>query len=313
MCGPFQPLSETRDPEACLRKLKDIRTRRMSQPANSAYRMETSCARIPHELDKNFEYGYHRECYQRFTMNLHRLSPSVDPQPSTSKPKRRPSSDQVLFAPDCIFCNSEKRKKVKLKGTWTTEGLFAFEFDGWKTVLNRAEEDHDERLLRRIRGHDLFACEAKFHRSCRSKYTQNPQKWRSENEGNRTAQQELEKVHHDAFTLVRDMVDREILKGQAILKLTDLCEHYINHLKDTDYHNLDYRSSKLKLKLEKHYGVQIAFCSLGKYKTHLVYNRNIDVNTAIQHAYELGSRDIISDSATLLNQVIIHHTEYNCV
>ena len=111
VCGPFQPLSETRDPEACLRNLKDMRTRRMSQPANSAYRMETSCARIPHELDKNFEYGYHRECYQGFTMNLHRLSPSVDPQPSTSKPKRRSSSDQVLFAPTVYFATLRSAKK----------------------------------------------------------------------------------------------------------------------------------------------------------------------------------------------------------
>lgn len=47
-------------------------------------------------------------------------------------------------------------------------------------VIEQAEEK-DEKLLLRIRGKDLFACEckAKYHRSCKSKYIQRSEYWRS--------------------------------------------------------------------------------------------------------------------------------------
>lgn len=59
-----------------------------------------------------------------------------------------------------------------------------FDKDGGATVLDVAKKKQDEKLLTRIRGHDLFACEAKFHESCRMGYVQDPAKWRSKNEDN---------------------------------------------------------------------------------------------------------------------------------
>ena len=50
-----------------------------------------------------------------------------------------------------------------------------FEYDGGQTVLSIAEERTDERRLLRIRGHDLLVCEARYHSSCRKKYTAAPQ------------------------------------------------------------------------------------------------------------------------------------------
>ena len=47
-----------------------------------------------------------------------------------------------------------------MKGSWTTEGTVRFEYDGGVTVQRIAQEKHDEHLLTRIRGVDLFACEA---------------------------------------------------------------------------------------------------------------------------------------------------------
>ena len=76
-------LSDNHNPEGRLRKLNDVGVRRMAQPANFVLRMEQSCARLPHQLRP--EQGYHRECYQRFTMNLHRLHDVGDNQLSTSK------------------------------------------------------------------------------------------------------------------------------------------------------------------------------------------------------------------------------------
>ena len=117
-----------------LAKLKDVRDRRLAQPAGSVHRMTDTCKLIPETLGE--KHGFHRVCYQRFTMNLDRLkAPYVTEEPSSSRLSRRTSGDQVLFTPDCIFCNSEGRKKVKSQGTWTTEGKSVFDSDGWRSVV----------------------------------------------------------------------------------------------------------------------------------------------------------------------------------
>ena len=175
--GPIHLMNDAKDPEKKFQKLKEIKRRLLTQPLESPYRLEESCRSLPEVLRK--KDGYHRECYQRFTMNLCRLKePQVPSTEQTDRP-RRSSSDHSLFHPDCIFCRSESRKKIKVRGTWTTEGLSAFERDGWKHVLEVAEKQHDENLLRRIRGEDLFTREAKYHPSCRANYTQNPERWQS--------------------------------------------------------------------------------------------------------------------------------------
>ena len=91
-----------------------------------------------------------------------------------------------------------------------------YEFDGWKSVLKK----QDEKLLTRIRGHDLFACEAKFHNNCRINYMQIPAKWRSSDEATRQQQHELEKAHRTAFVLVCYIIEKEILNDQKVLKLS---------------------------------------------------------------------------------------------
>ena len=94
-------------------------------------------------------------------MNLNRLlkpsDPTTETTPTCSKQSRRKySGDKILFSPDCIFCNSTGRRKVMVKGSRTTEGLSLFEYGGWQTVLEVAESKADEKLLLRIRGHELL-------------------------------------------------------------------------------------------------------------------------------------------------------------
>jgi len=103
---------------------------------------------------------------KRFTMNLNGLMPVASTsQAATDVPQQRTSrsksGDNILFKPDCIFCGSENRKRVKVQGSWTTQRLSQFEYDGGKAVLEMAESKQDKALLTRIRGQDLFACEAK--------------------------------------------------------------------------------------------------------------------------------------------------------
>ena len=64
--------------------------------------------------------------------------------------------------------------KIEEKGIWTTEATAVFECQGWKTVLETAENKRDEKFLQRIRGFDLSACETRFHCSCRRQCQRNP-------------------------------------------------------------------------------------------------------------------------------------------
>ena len=195
---------------------------------------------------------------------------------------------------------------MKIKGAWTTEGMSTFEMDGWKTVSELAEKKQDEKLLTRIRGQDLFACEAKYHQSCRTKYLQDPTKWRSVNEKDRYRQEDMEKAHIKAFNDVCKVIDKEVLQDKTIVKLADLVQIYISSLQETNYPNANYRGEKLKLKLEKHekYYNKVSFCCLGTFKSYILYSNDIDMHRAMKYSYELGSRDMITEAATHLRQVI---------
>ena len=132
--GPLQLFINKKDGKKTLQKLKEVRSLRQCQPVGSKYRMHEACDRIP-ESCTDYD-GFHRECYQRFTMYLNRLeTPPEMPEPAcSSRSSRRSSndSDTVIFKPDCIFCNSEGCKKIKVKGNWTAEGTSQFEFGGGK-------------------------------------------------------------------------------------------------------------------------------------------------------------------------------------
>jgi hypothetical protein len=94
--------------------------------------MADVCVQIPSTFSEGL--GYHRNCYQKFTMNLSRLPA---PPPSIagssdfeSRHRRSLDPDKIIFRPDCIFCEKDGRKKVKVKASWTTEGTVRFEYDG---------------------------------------------------------------------------------------------------------------------------------------------------------------------------------------
>ena len=131
-CGQLQLFMNLKDRDKTLNKIKEVRSQRLCQPFGSIHRMQQVCDLIPETYTDSD--GYHRECYERFTMNLKRLEVPPDTPEATcsSRTSRRSSndSDTTIFKPSCIFCNSEGRKKIKVKGNWTSEGTSKFEFDG---------------------------------------------------------------------------------------------------------------------------------------------------------------------------------------
>ena len=308
--GPFTNLCNSNDPNERLNMLRSIRDRRLSQPPDSPFRMEEACNLIPEDISD--VHGYHRDCYQLFTKNLNRLSEtSFDAtKPSTSRPPRS-SLDKVIFKPDCIFCKKEGLKSIKVKSSWTTESTSMFDFGGWQNVVDVAERVGDEDLLLRIRGVDLFAAEARYHKSCRKKYVANqePDKWRSSKYDKVAKQRTMEEAHKKAFASICTFVDDEILGRCKVLRLSDLCEKYKDELKDTPFANPKYRAGKLKSKFEKHeaYKGKLSFCKVsakGKFESFLVYSTGMSLDKAIQSTHELHSVDAITDVALFLRRII---------
>ena len=249
-CDNFTLLAEER-----FQKIIKIRDLRLSQPTDSTHRMESVCRLIPTEIGEG--HGYHRDCYNHFTKNVERLK-STDSSKSKEifrKVQRKMSVDKVaLFAKDCIFCNKEGNISIRKAGVKTTEITQKFASDGWKTIVQCAESKNDEKLLLRIRGYDLFASEAHFHPKCRKKYVQDPQYWRSQDTEAKLHHEEKEAAHETAFLKVCEVVSKEVISNQTVIKLTGLVQLYVKELEGTDFSNPSYRSEKLKDKLESRYG-----------------------------------------------------------
>ena len=143
-----------------------------------------------------YNHGYHRACYSRFTGNLNRLTEIPENEPSTSQGihTRRQSTDKdkIIFKPDCLFCKKEGRKKVKVKGVWTSEETKLFDRGGGQCIVTIAEQKGDFELLRRIFGCDLFECEARYNPSCRRKYVVSQDRGKSRNDEDIKQQEVLE-------------------------------------------------------------------------------------------------------------------------
>ena len=178
-------------------------------------------------------------------------------------------------------------------------------------MLETAERKQDEPLLRRIWGFDLFACEAKFHPSYRRSYLRYPSRRRSQDEQSKAAQGDLERSHQFAFEMVCSRVEQEIIQQHNVLTLSDLCDTYINYLKETGHFNMDYRPEKLKRKIENRdtYRERLRFVSpkgqAFENRSSLVYSAEMSIKTAILTAYQPGSSDSVKNIALEL-QTSIH-------
>ena len=276
--------------------------------------MQFVCQQIPETFTS--QHGYHRDCYQRFSSNLNRLTkPSGEKPSSVSSSVREPrrsstEKDSVFFQPDCIFCNKSGRKSIKVRGSWTTESTTSFAFGGGGRILEVATDKNDTKLLRRITGFDLFACEARFHESCRTQYLQTPQKWRSQNPANVEQQTSLETAHKQAFDKVCIIIDRQVLIEQKVIKLSELLIIYITELERTPYSNKNYRGSKLKSKIQQceHYKDTVGFCPIGqdgRFQSYLLYNRATDLASVVKATYELKCVDTIKEASRAIRNEIL--------
>ena len=125
--------------------------------------MNDVCKSIPEILNEEV-HGYHRACYSKFIKNIDLFSLTlVNHQMGPVNHLERSSSDKILIAKDCIFCNKEGHKWHRKKGKGSvSEKTTVFDMGGGKTVQEQAERKHGEKLLIGIRGKCLFSVENKL-------------------------------------------------------------------------------------------------------------------------------------------------------
>ena len=284
-------------------KLKDIAEKRLQQEFGSAHRMEPICTAFLADYDNITEntHGYHRGCYTKFTAHLDRLK-NIDTDDNSENTLRRSQRshvdvENIIFNPDCIFCNKTGRISVIKDGLKTTEGLSNFDKDGGPYIQNLAEEVGDTKLVTRIKGYNLFSSEAKYHPSCRLAY-KNKNKKRSSygnsTEESRNWQALMEEAHTSAFEKVIEMIESQIIKKQVIMKLYIILGVYRDNLRGTAFENDHYRAEKLIKRIKKNdtLSKKISFCFPHKdhkrYETCLVYSNDMKMEDAVRASFELG-------------------------
>ena len=137
-----------------------------------------------------------------------------------------------------------------------------------------------------------------------------PTKRQSDNILSKQHQSEMEEVHAVCFAKLCEVIDRKIIIGKKVMKLTDLRSLYCTYLSETPFANPNYRSEKIKSILNGHevYSNKLCFVSLGKiqgqYQLDLVFSDKTDLSEAVKHGYLLGCSDKIQDVAILLHKMI---------
>lgn len=178
-----------------------------------------------------------------------------------------------------------------------------------------AETLGNSRLYRKVKGIDLFAAEGHYHyfyyHCFYSDYHNQMQKIEKKTESN-TEQARKTNAHSAAYTDVKKLLKTDVIGNQQILPLITDCDHYITELSVQGAPNQDYRSMKLKAKLEKdeEQGEQISFSKLalkerGCFSFWLIYSSSITLKDAISCAYKLGTRDQVRDTALYVRQEIL--------
>lgn len=166
-----------------------------------------------------------------------------------------------------------------------------------------------------VQGEDLFARETNFHQSCRKsfnlKYANHLQNTaQATNCVTDTEQNRKAAAHLKAFTAVLDFIQDLVIRQNKVVQLVSLRLLYIQELERNGFPNPEYRSEKLKAKLQNHdIHEWITFAKVnpgdkGCITYNLVYSASISVTDAVTYAYMLGSKDKYEDVALLLRGII---------
>lgn len=177
----------------------------------------------------------------------------------------------------------------------------------WRSIEAKAEELGDEELLRKIKGQDRYAREANHHEYCwklfNTKYSNMKRNDAAKKNSETTDPQTL--AHQKAFKAVVNHMQKYVVQEKEMLLLCSLRQLYIETLESTPFPNQNFRSEKLKRKLEQHtISGKIKFTKAkandkGCLSYNIIFGADISLEDAIAEAYKLGRQLDSSDRKAL--------------
>ena len=130
------------------------------------------------------------------------------------------------------------------------------------------------------------------------------------NRSTENKQDEKHEAHQSSFNVVLDFIHRRVIGHKEVVQLRTLHHLYVQELERCGFPNPDFRSDKLKTRLQRHeINEHIAFTKVlpgdrGCMTYNLVYSTDISVAEAVTYAYRLGSRDKFDDVALYLRSAV---------
>ena len=172
----------------------------------------------------------------------------------------------------CIFCQQKLRRIER-----NCENLIqCLTTQASQKLMKVAENKEGHNILLQIRGQDLIAIEVKYHKSCYKSYTRNVKSRKQEDSKGGDGYQ-------SAFTQLVAVVQEKIIDGLDVCKMTDLRDTYIDLLEEIGTDAPNYRTEKLKARLQKHFGDRLSFWQpQQRAETEIVFSKTASTGQAVE-------------------------------
>ena len=146
--------------------------------------------------------------------------------------------------PPCIFCKKKTQKNIK-------QMTMVRQFQACETIVQTATVKGDEDILR-VTGavnNDLVAAKARYHKACHATYI-------SKNNQHYEGRQETS--YDVAFQKMPEYMSIDLDGGKAF-EISTVIGRYNDYLNEQQMSLDSYTTRRLKLRLKKHFGDNIAF------------------------------------------------------
>lgn len=243
-------------------------------------------------LSFKVKVSYHRSCRASYS-STHNYTPTTSdqepPQDQCQSKRLRLTRDtgfdirsQCFICSQCFTCSRKVTKREGLTPICTGTGE-----NTRSKVLNAASERFDEIIHHRMLTHqDLFAYDAKYHRSCLAHYISEKNILAARNK--HLTENKLNEHERAFIELTEELTKTVFSKDMTVTTLSAVTVSYIGKLKEPTM----YKSWKLKEKLIQHYRDKLIFIERPG-KSDLICSGAMTVGHAMREASLL--REIITE------------------
>ena len=247
-------------------------------------------------LSNEIPVSFHKLCRANYTSSSNNymfdFEAAEDPSADIPSVQRSIRTDFNIRS-DCFICGKGNKKLERLTSITTGTGKSTRE-----KVLETAAKRHDDVVRCRMLTHsDLFAFDAKYHRSCYGHYISDRNIKAFCSKSASANGEEVTTCYDKAFQSVKSILEETVLSNKTVVtNLAVLKAHYIEALCEmgvTDAQN--YSSWKLKTKLKNYYGDRIIFFQQ-RGQSDLICSENMSIGDAFRQASNMNTGEDIEFS-----------------